>query len=404
MSKPIKILQVFSRYLQFGGEEVVVRRCGEKLRMRYQTDDFFISSEEFRGSGLVDTLTMPARAFHNPAIMKRLRDIQNTEQYDFWLIHNVFPAISPSAYSLAEELGIPIIQFLHNYRFGCTNAYLFTNGKECRKCLGGNYIHGAIGKCWRDSYAQSSIMSAVLSRARHFQKVLEQPVHFIVTCEAQKQIHIDMGIPPEKITIVPHEMKLPANHQLMPFPEDGHALFIGRLSPEKGVDRLLRAWTILPKDRKLVIAGTGPAEKDLQQLAGSLGLTNVEFAGFLDQDAQIAVWEKTLFSVVPSVWQEPFGMVVLEAWSKGRPVVAHEIGALPEIITHARDGFLASAEDPEQLAAALRLAFDSSAQLPEMGKRGFERLGEYYNETRWLEDMSAVFEKLGAAFPKTSNS
>lgn len=387
------ILQVFSQYLQYGGEEDVVGRISDALREEYRADDFQASSQDLIGSGLIDKLTLPLKAFHNHGVISELRETQLRNQYDFWLVHNVFPAISPSAYALAAELGVPIIHYLHNYRFGCCNASLFTQGQECRKCLSGNFTHGAIGKCWRGSYSQSTAMALLLTRTRHSLDIFSKVTRFIAISEAQRQIHIEMGVPAEKIDVVHHFLDVPAEQAAQPFPKEGHALFIGRLSPEKGVDRLLRAWAQLPIERKLVIAGSGPESENLKALAESLELSNVSFVGFLDRAAQQAVWKDTLFTIVPSTWQEPFGMVILEAWAQRRPVVAHRIGALPEIITDGVDGFLADPDDVSQLAEVLEKAFARTPELEEIGRNGFNRLKSYYNRKRWLEDIGNVFLK-----------
>lgn len=399
----IKLLQVFSRYLHYGGEEGSVTRMGISLRNLYEVEGFIASSEEMLGEGIAGRVMLPFKAFHNRSVVERLRNAQREGNYDYWMIHNVFPAISPSAYSLAKELDVPIIHYLHNYRFGCANGFLFTKGEECRKCMHGNFIHGAIGKCWRDSFAQSSAMALLLARTRHLQGIFEQISQFIAISQVQRDIHVEMGVPEDRITVVPHYLSLAPDHAIPRFPpEGGHALFIGRLSPEKGVDRLLRAWALLPPDKKLVVAGDGPAMASLRSLASELDLRNVRFTGFLDNEAQREVWDNALFSVIPSVWQEPFGMVALEAWSKGRPVVAHAIGALPEIVTHGRDGFLAGTENPGQLAAALREAYERVDELPGMGEHGFQKLVKYYNESRWLEDISSVYEKAAARVAKTT--
>ena len=90
------------------------------------------------------------------------------------------------------------------------------------------------------------------------------------------------------------------------------------------MDLLLRAWEkVRNTNRRLVIAGTGPEESSLKKLASNLKLTNVVFTGFADKERQASLWSNSSALVVPSIWDEPFGMVVLEAWAKERPIVAY---------------------------------------------------------------------------------
>ena len=149
-----------------------------------------------------------------------------------------------------------------------------------------------------------------------------------------------------------------------------------------------------------MIAGSGPAANDLEALAGSLNLQNVRFTGFLDRDAQKAVWENTLFSIVPSMWQEPFGMVVLEAWAQGRRGGRSQNRCSFEIITDGVDGFLADPSDTSHLAETLERAFASVPKLAEMGRSGFGKLKSHYNRQRWLGEIRKVFGRAADVNPE----
>jgi len=387
-----KVLQIFSRYLKYGGEEGSVHRIGQEMQKQFDVDGFVISSEDMLKGGKLKKALLPIRTYYNYDILKQLEATHLTGDYDFWQVHNVFPAISPGAYTLAARLDVPIIHYLHNYRFGCVNGFLFTQGQECRKCLQGNFIHGALGKCWRDSYAQSSMMALLLADTKR-RGLFEQVRRWVAISQAQKELHVYMGIPEDRIDVVHHFYESPENILPPPFPEDGHALFVGRLSPEKGVAHLLRAWKYLPAHRKLIIMGDGPEYIPLQQMAMETGLSNVTFTGFVKHADQKKYWEGAAFSIVPSIWQEPFGMVVLESWAKGRPVVAHRIGALPEIIHDGEDGFLADPHDEKNLAEILEHSFSQGSHLARMGQKGLERLKTDYSSQRWLEEINGVYQR-----------
>ncbi len=383
-----KVLQIFSRYLQYGGEEGSVYRIGDALQERFDVEYFIASSQELKETSGV---LLPLRIYRNSPVLARLEKYQSTGRFDCWLIHNVFPAISPGAYTLAQKMGVPIVHYLHNYRMGCVNGFWFTQGENCEKCSSGKFLHGALGKCWRGSYAQSTAMAVMLADMRR-RGLFEQVRCWVAISHAQKDAHVRMGIPAERIAVVHHFLERDEAVPVPEFPENGYGLFIGRLSPEKGVDRLLRAWAMLDGKRQLVIAGDGPERISLQTLATSLNLKNVTFAGFVEASAQRELWAGAAFSIVPSVWQEPFGMVVLEAWAQGRPVVAHRIGALPEIITEGVNGFLADPTDPSELAKVLENAFLADRTLEEMGQAGLKTLTSEYNKSRWLHETEQVFQ------------
>lgn len=387
----LRILQLFSRYLQYGGEEGSVYRIGDALEERHDVDYFIASTQEMMR---IPKPLLPLRAYRNGPVLKRLEKYQRVGRFDFWQIHNVFPAISPGAYPLANKLGIPIIHYLHNYRMGCVNAFWFTKGEECRKCSGGNFLPGVIGKCWRGSYAQSAAMALMLTDVRR-RGLTEQVCRWVAISHAQKEAHVGIGLPADKIDVVHHFLDHDPAMEVSDFPSDGYGLFIGRLSPEKGVERLLDAWSKLDRRRRLVVAGDGPEMHALQAKAATLNLENVRFVGFVDQAAQKELWAGAAFSIVPSVWQEPFGMVVLEAWARGRAVVAHRIGALPEIITDGVNGFLADPRDPNDLAAVLESTFLKGGELRDAGMHGLETLLTRFNKSRWLESIDGVYRNAG---------
>lgn len=336
----------------------------------------------------------PFRVFYNSAAARELREIHQRHRFDFWQIHNVFPAISPAAYKVAFDLGVPVIHYLHNYKFGCPNGFLFANGREYRDCLRGNYWPAILGKTWHDSYLKTAVMSGVLTYARSL-GVLQKVTQWIALSHAQKAICAEMGIPIERIEVLPHFLD-PSGIMPSPIPQNGYGLFIGRLSPEKGVGQLIRAWAGLPESRKLVIVGDGPEMPALRKLVSELRLENVDFRGFVPQADHAQIWEGAAFSIVPSVWQEPFGMVVLEAWAYGRPVVGHRIGALPEIIRHGENGFLADPASVEDLTCAIDSAFShSTAELQELAQAGRRDLATIYSKKNWLCGINEIYARAG---------
>lgn len=383
----LKILQLFSRYLQYGGEEDCVIRMETALKERYEVASFIASTEE-----LLRTFKplLPLRVYRNRPVLAQLEKYHRLGRFDCWQIHNVFPALSPGTYTLAEKLGIPIIHYLHNYRMGCLNGLWFTKGEECRKCSSFNFLPGVINKCWRGSYAQSAAMALMLADV-HRRGLIKQVRRWVAISHAQKEAHIAVGLPADKIDVVHHFLDHNVANESSSFPANGYGLFIGRLSPEKGVDRLLDAWSKLGKNRRLVIAGDGPELIFLRAKAASLNLDNVRFVGFVDQTLHEELWAGAAFSIVPSVWQEPFGMVVLEAWGRGRAVVAHRIGALPEIITDGVNGFLADPHDSDDLAIVIESTFLAGRKLQAAGKNGLAVLVSRFNKNIWLNKMDKVY-------------
>ncbi|MCE0483880.1 MAG: glycosyltransferase family 4 protein [Methylacidiphilales bacterium] len=392
-ARRLHILQIFNRYLNYGGEEGSVYRIGDALQEIHDVEYFISSTSDLTSGGLWTSLKIPWKAAYNTEILTRLTRYQDAGRFDAWQIHNIFPVMSPVVYHKALEWGIPIIHYLHNYRFACVNGFFLNHGQPCQRCISGNFWPAFETACWRDSRLQSGWMGLITAHIRRlplFQKVFQ----WIAISEAQKQLHVAMGIPPEKIKVIYHFLE-PKEPPLPPPPSSSPptALFIGRLSQEKGVSQLLDAWKLMGSgDRKLLIVGDGPERTHLEQKAARL--KGVQFLGFVEGAQQSQIWRQAHFSVVPSIWAEPFGMTLLEAWSHGRPVVAHHIGALPELIRNGENGLLAQPSNAPDLAEKMEKLFSQPKLTQEMGMNGRRYLEARFSRKEWLAETSEIYGKL----------
>ena len=380
--RPTRLLQIFSRYRDYGGEEGSVYRIGDLLSGEYDIGYLIYTAQELHADSVIDKGIGALKAFRNWSVLEELKKYQRLGNYDYWLVHNVFPAMSPAVYTLARKLGVKIIQYLHNYRMGCVNGFYLNHGQPCQRCAGGNFWPAFQTACWHGNRIQSGVMGSIVANARR-KGMLDIPTYWIAISEAQKAEHVLMGIPKEKIMVIPH-CYVPSSDPT-PYPDRGDVLFIGRLSPEKGVDRLLEAWQYAQDSgRKLWIVGDGPEREKLEKMVSVLSLKNVHFTGFLENSHQKDIWAKAACSIVPSIWKEPFGMVVLEAWAQERPVIANRIGGLPEIIDDGRDGLLVASNDPREMASAILRILDNPMESRLMGIAGRERLMKEFSPDVWL--------------------
>jgi glycosyltransferase involved in cell wall biosynthesis len=392
-TRRLHILQIFNRYLQYGGEEGSITRIGDALQEIHDVDYFFYSTAQLTGDGVLSKLKMPWKTFHNSEVAAGLKRMQTAKQFDAWQIHNVFPAMSPVVYELALQWKTPIIHYLHNYRLSCVNGFFLNHGQPCQRCLSGNFWPAFETACWRESRLQSGWMGLITNHIRRL-PLFEKVFRWVTISEAQKREYVLMGIPADKINTIHHFLEPTAPP--LPPSQSATAIFVGRLSAEKGVENLLEAWKLAGGgERRLLIMGDGPERAKLEQKAK--GLHGVEFLGFMRKEDQRRYWQEALFSVVPSIWKEPFGMTVLESWANGRPVVAHALGALPELIREGVDGSLADPENVEDLAHKLDAMLSNPQQTAAMGLAGRQHLEEYFTRRRWLKQIAVIYDYLMAA-------
>lgn len=398
MERRPRVLQIFNRYLEYGGEQASVFRIGDTLQEKADVEYFTTSSDELLASrNPVDMASAAVSAMHNATAVRRLTRYQKIGRFDLWLVHNIFPAMSPSVYALAFKLGVPVLQYLHNYRMSCVNGLFLNHGEACTSCIQGNFTKAALTGCWRDSRLISGWMGAVMTRVRAM-GVFDKVTAWIALSVAQKEMHVRMGIQSGRIHVLPHFFEPRAE---LFIPETGQdVIFLGRLSKEKGVEQLLDAWKLVQRgSAKLVIAGEGPEKQKLESKVTSEGIGGVEFLGFVTREQQAELWRRAAFSVVPSIWQEPLGLVAFEAWERGRPVVVSDTGGLAESVGEGVGGVKVPMRDARAWARAISQLLGDPGQRDRMARAGLEKLRRDYAKDIWLERICAIFGLVLAANP-----
>jgi len=391
MERRPRVLQIFNRYLEYGGEQGSVGRIGDTMQEIADVEYFLASSEQLLGKRSVEAMAKAAAfSFHNPEIIRRLKRYQKIGEFDLWLIHNVFPAMSPSVYGLSCKLGVPVVQYLHNYRMSCTNGYFLNHGENCTSCIDGNFTKAAATGCWRDSRLISGWMGLILMRVRAM-GVFRDVAAWIALSKAQKALHARMGIPADRIHINPHFF-VPRGDLVIREPGTD-VLFVGRLSKEKGVAQLLDAWKLTERgEAKLLLAGNGPERIALEKKIAAENIDGVEFLGFVPRDDQAAMWRRAAFSVVPSIWQEPLPTVVFEAWERGRPAIVSDAGGLADSVEDCVDGFKVPMRDAKAWAAAMGKLLRNPALRAAMARSGLAKLGKNYTKEQWLKRIESIYK------------
>lgn len=220
------------------------------------------------------------------------------------------------------------------------------------------------------------------------------PLTMVTLSTYQAGCLVQSGYPQAFVKVIPPGTDLPP----APLPsaplEFPIVLFTGRILFYKGLDRLLRAMTMVPSPARLVVEGDGPALGAAQALARTLGIQGrVEFVGWAPHGQHVANYQRAAVVVVPSVWPEPFGMVGIEAMSYGKPVVASRVGGIPEWLEDGRTGFLVDPDQPQQLAEKIVELLTHPQVAREMGLAGRRRVETTFTRTAHLTRLLDVYRE-----------
>ncbi|GHF36071.1 glycosyltransferase involved in cell wall biosynthesis [Deinococcus metalli] len=284
---------------------------------------------------------------------------------------NTFPLMSPAVYSAARRRGAAVVQALRNYRHSCVNGLLFRDGHLCESCSGRSFaLPGIQHRCYRHSTVGSAVVATMQSTHKLLRTYERHVDLFIAVSGFVRQKYIEFGIDPDRIVVKPNFVYPDPGAQLAP---GSYALFVGRLSAEKGVRRLVEVWLRERPGLDLRIVGDGAERGDLEALAGSDA--RISFLGGLSLPQTYAQIAGAAFVVVPSEWYEPFGRTAIEGLAHGTPVVCSAIGGLAEIVEDGVTGFTFEAGDAESMTAALRRAVSrvDDGQLRVNARAAYER-------------------------------
>jgi glycosyltransferase involved in cell wall biosynthesis len=341
----MKVLAVHNRYQQPGGEDQVflaetalLESYGHSV-VRYSTHNDRVAA--------MNRLALAGNTLWNSSTYQELRTLIRQERPHVVHFHNTFPLVSPAGYYAAKAEEVPVIQTLHNYRLLCPNALFFRDGRVCEDCMGKVVPWpGVVHKCYRGSRTASGLVTAMLTTHRVLRTWTRMVDVYVALTEFARRKFVEGGLPAGKMMVKPNFV--------YPDPgsgegRGGYALFVGRLSPEKGVDTLLAAWERLDRRIPLKVVGDGPLTEQVAEAANRYPY--VKYLGYRPAEEVHALMKEASMLVFPSEWYETFGRVAAEAFATATPVIAADIGAVAELVEHGQTGLRFRPGDPEDLAA-----------------------------------------------------
>lgn len=359
----MKIIQAHNYYQQAGGEDAIVENEGNLLESYgHNVVRYFINNDSI--CSVYKKISTAINVHYSKQIFKQFADVLEEHRPDVVHVHNFFPQLTPSIYDACFNAKIAVVQSLHNFRTICAGSYFMRSGEICEKCINSSPYHAVQYRCYRKSFVGSWAVARMISYHRRMQTWPSKVDAFIVNTPFSKRKFIECGFPESKIHINPNFLQDTPNltNQVQKV-QRSCGLFVGRLSPEKGVSTLLKAWENIPD--QLRIAGTGP----MTEAVLNSGLKNIEYLGMLNKNQILAEMDRALFLVVPSTWYEGFPMVIVEAFNRGLAVITSRLGNLAEIISDGKTGLFCEPGNPNDLQEKIIWMFNNRNKALSMGKQ-----------------------------------
>ena len=370
----MRILVFHNWYQQPGGEDNVVRTEMALLADRGHAVELLDADNRTIATWLSKVQTAGSVA-HSPSAQKHVAEELARVQPDIVHVHNYFPLLTPAILDACRDARVPVVHTLHNFRLLCPGATLLRDGRPCELCVTGSTVNAIRYRCYRDSYAGSAAVAWMVGLHRYLHTFERQIDRFIALTDFAKSVFVRAGFPEDLIAVKPDATLDPiALYGASPSPptDGASALYLGRLSPEKGVQGLLKAWRDVP--RILRVAGAGPMET-LVESAARDPRERVTYLGQLSPEAAHRELAQAQFLVMPSRCYEGFGIVIIEAFAHGIPVLASRLGSMAELVDDGVTGLLFEPGDAKDLARKATWLFEHPEDARRMGlaaRRVFE--------------------------------
>lgn len=305
-------------------------------------------------------------------------------RFDIVHVQNFYPLISPSVYYAARRNGAKVVQAIRNYRLVCPSANLFREGRYCDDCVGKSVkIPGVIRKCYNDSVFESALVAGMSGVHKLLPTWRRHVDAYVAVSQFVKDKLVLDGFPARRIHVKPNFAYESGSGQVLPRRD---MLFVGRITPEKGLGILLDAWSRLQTEERLLLAGEAVSALELP--------SNVIHLGRLPSSRVRELMHEVRCVVMPGVWPEPFGRVAIEAFSCGTPVIATHAGGLAAIVEDGVNGFVVDPGDVAGLSERLSRLLDGSADMASLSANARKSFLTLYTPQVNLQALESIYSRL----------
>lgn len=383
----VRVLLVHNYYQQRGGEDVAVEQELELLRGKGHTVELFsVHNDVIRG--LWRKAATAARVVYNAAAKAELARKIAAFRPDVVHVHNFFPLLSPSVFDACREAGVPSVMTLHNFRILCPTATLFHDGRIVERSLTQSSLWALPQRVYQGSLLATAPLVAMIEYHKRAGTWRDKVDLFIALTDFAKAKLVEGGLPAEKIVVRGNAAADPLAGRASSGAARHGALYVGRLSPEKGIASLLAAWEGV--DYPLRIVGDGPLRDMCERARGK----NVVCVGRLDREGVTAEMQRAAFLVLPSVCYEMFPMTLVEAYANGLPVLGSRLGGLADLLQDGVTGVAFAPGDAADLRAKVSWAAAHRDEMARMGARGRAAYETRYTIEKNYAALMAIYDRV----------
>ncbi|EOR94571.1 N-acetylmannosaminyltransferase [Arcticibacter svalbardensis MN12-7] len=340
----MKILLIHTFYGQSGGEDQVFNNEFDLLSSATQVKKLCFDNSGNMLAVFFKFILGPYNIFSLIKFRKAIKELRP----DVVHIHNWHFAASPLLIRAAKKMGIPVVVTLHNYRLLCPSATLFHQNELFTDSLSGGFPWKAVfKKVYRDSLFQTFWLASITYLHKKL-KTWQKVDRYITLSNFARELFLqsDLHLKQKQLVVKSNFVK-DSGYNIKN--RSTSFLYVGRLSPEKGIELLISAFA--DTNFQLTIVGDGPLRNEVEQAAAKH--SNITYLGKKSNIETMDLMRQANALIFPSIWFEGMPMTILEAFSTGTPVIASRLGSIQHLISPGYNGLLFKAGDRESLQSCL---------------------------------------------------
>ena len=330
------------------GHTVIDFSMKDERNFKSKYSEYFVENINYNTGNFFEKIKAGLNIIYSQEAKEKFEQLVLTTKPDLVHLHIFQHQLSPSILDVLKKYNLPTVYTAHDLKMLCLNYKMFQHGKICEQCKGGKYYRCALDRCVKNSFIKSSINVAE-GYIHYWRKSYDVIDKIITPSKFFKKKFEEFGIDPNRVTHIPNFLDQKKHVINRRDDRESYYLYFGRLSEEKGVFTLLRAF--LDLNVNLYIVGIGPLKERMEQYIRQQNMKNVRLYGFKSGQELKDIVGNAKAIILPSEWYENGPYSAIEAMQAERPIIGAYIGGIPELING--NGFFFKSADPEDLVAKI---------------------------------------------------
>lgn len=384
-----RVLFEEKKILEAHGHQVPVYSQAHPNNESSEFSDYYIPFKDWRNISRFKKVPMALSLMYDRRTARGFNRFLAASKSNIIHAHNIYGGLTTSILDIAKRKGVPAVMTLHDYKLICPSYAMLNRGAVCEDCKGGSFILSMLNTCHKESLTASGVycIESYLNKWLHKYDTIR---YFICPSMFSLKKHAENGIPRERLLHIRNFVNVAAYKPQ--YENSEYALFVGRLSKEKGILTLLTAAKKLKVPVRIV--GDGPLKAEYEGFVAEHKLNHVTFEGYKSGEDLKQLYENAAFLVIPSEWYENAPMTILEAYAHGKPVIGSCMGGIPEMIDNEKTGLIFEMGNAEQLAECIIKLWADKPLQRQMGHAAREKAEREYSSELHYEHLMELYKNL----------